>query len=131
MTTPYTYDRFQPGAMLGVWEETMNAELIAQWSELFGAHDSDTAARSHGLTVACMMRAYLGVVSPRPPGNIHARQKLSIIAPPKVDEAIRNEVWCVGKELRKERRYLTIEVKGDGEGGRPLYTGELSLIWAA
>jgi len=131
MSELYTYDRFAPGTMLGEWEGAIDAALQAKWDRLFGTRTTDASARTIGLTVACMMRAYLGIVSPRPPGNIHARQTLSIQGLPQDGEIVRTQVWCRDKELRKDRRYIYLEAIGTGNGGRPLYSGQMSLIWAA
>ncbi|MFQ6690572.1 hypothetical protein OMF49_17415, partial [Bordetella pertussis] len=91
----------------------------------------DQPARQVGLTVALMIRAYLNVVTPRPPGNIHAQQILSIDGLPGVGETVRSRIRCLGKEIRRERRYLQLEVSGVGERERNLYTGRMNLIWAA
>jgi len=130
MSEIYIYERFMPDTLLGEWQETLDSKLHAQWNEMFGDHPSDGAARAAGLAVACMMRAYLGVVSPRPPGNIHARQVVTLHNLPELGEVIRSRVWCRDKEMRRERRHLTIEVIGSGHENRPLYTGRMGLIWA-
>jgi len=131
VTSVFTYDRFTPGAVLGDWEEVLDTRLAATWERLFGTRESDQPAQQAGLTVALMMRAYLHVVTPRPPGNIHARQTLSILGLPQVGEAVRSRVRCIDKEIRRERRYLQLEVRGTGRDGRALYTGQMRLIWAA
>lgn len=131
MSALYTYDYFTPGSVLGDWEEPLDARLLALWERLFGARAQDAPARQAGLAVALMMRAYLNVVTPRPPGNIHARQALSVHGLPGSGERVRSTVRCLGKEIRGERRYLQLEVAGEGAAGRPLYTGRMSLIWAA
>lgn len=131
MSTLYTYDSFTPGCVLGDWEEPLDARLVAVWERLFGAEPRDAPARQAGLAVALMMRAYLNVVAPRPPGNIHARQALSVHGLPRAGERVRSQVRCLGKEMRGERRYLQLEVVGAGAGGRALYTGRMNLIWAA
>jgi len=78
-----------------------------------------------------MMRGYLGVVTPRPPGNVQARQRFTLDAPPQPGEVIHTVVTCLSKEIKRERRYLDLEVRGTGTGGRSIYRGILSLIWAA
>ena len=49
-----------------------------------------------------MMRAYLNVVTPRPPGNIHARQVLAVQALPQAGELVRSSIRCLGKEMRRD-----------------------------
>ncbi|AMG90651.1 hypothetical protein [Bordetella bronchiseptica] len=131
MTQLYTYETFTPGTVLGEWAEPLDARLVATWERLFGAEARDQPARQVGLTVALMIRAYLNVVTPRPPGNIHAQQILSIDGLPGVGETVRSRIRCLGKEIRRERRYLQLEVSGVGERERNLYTGRMNLIWAA
>lgn len=131
MSDLYTYERFTPGAVLGDWEERLDANLLAVWDRLFGAQAQDAPARQAGLAVALMMRAYLNIVAPRPPGNIHARQELAVRNLPLAGEVVRSRVRCLDKEMRRDRRYLQLEVSGKGAGGRALYTGKMNLIWAA
>lgn len=130
MTQPFTYDTFIPGATLGDWEEPLDDRLVKAWKRLFG-DQTDQSAQRAGLIVALMMRAYLNVVAPRPPGNIHARQELSIQDLPQPGEVIRSRVRCISKEIRRDRRYLQLEISGWGEQNRALYTGNMRLIWAA
>lgn len=131
MSDLYTYERFTPGAVLGDWEEPLDANLLAVWERLFGAQAQDAPARQAGLAVALMMRAYLNIVAPRPPGNIHARQELTVRNLPLAGEVVQSRVRCLDKEMRRDRRYLQLEVSGKGAGGRALYTGKMNLIWAA
>lgn len=131
MSSVFTYESFTPGAVLGDWEESLDAGLVAAWERLFGTRASDQSAQRAGLTVALMMRAYLHVVTPRPPGNIHARQLLSIQGLPRPGETVRSRVRCIDKEIRRDRRYLQLEVSGTGERERALYIGRMRLIWAA
>lgn len=126
-----TYDWFEPGALLGEWENTLDTELLAHWQSIFGQSAADRPAQAAGVTVVCMMRAYLSVVCPRPPGNIHTRQKFSLINMPVKGETILSRIWCEDKEKRKGRNYLYLETRGFGQEERPLYEGQMSLIWAA
>lgn len=122
-----TFDRFAPGAVMGEAVEVFDAALGARWRRLFG----ESAAEGAGVAVVMMMRAYLGIVAPRPPGNVHARQQLLLAALPRAGEAIRTVVTCESTELRRERRFVTLRATGTGEGGRAVYDGRLTLIWAA
>lgn len=131
MSELYTYERFTPGALLGHWEEPLSPSLMSAWERLFGDQPQDAPARQAGLAVALMMRAYLNVVTPRPPGNIHARQVLDVRGLPQSGELVRSSIRCVDKEIRRDRRYLQLEVSGTGADGRALYTGQMNLIWAA
>src|SRR5699024_601391 len=100
MTYSLTYDVFEPGSLMGTWDETFRPALADFWKQMFMIADEEQAALQGGLIVACMMRAYLNVLSGRPPGNIHGRQHLHIDSLPEINEVISTQVWCRGKEIR-------------------------------
>lgn len=125
-----TFDDFTPGQKLGETENTIEPDLLKEWLDLFGQNDSQkNVAQASALTIS-MMRAYLETVSPRPPGNIHTRQKLKLINLPFPGETIKSQIWCHDKEFRKNRNYLYLNMEGKGENSRQIYTGQMTLIWA-
>ena len=132
MSKAITFDDFRPGAVMGEAVQTYDAALSDRWRRIFGgaASDANRAAEAASLAVVMMMRAYLAVVTPRPPGNVHARQRLSFASLPQPGEAVRNVISCTAKEIRRERRYVDLTVNGSGADGRPIYSATLSLIWA-
>ena len=131
MTTPILFADFVPGTLMGERVEIYDAEQAKRWQSIFGCDDGGTAAEGASMVVISMMRGYLSLVTPRPPGNVHARQALRMRGIPKAGEPIRIEVRCTGKELRRERHYVDLDVQGTGEQGRALFDAQLSLIWAA
>jgi hypothetical protein len=131
MSRVILWDDFYPGQALGQTEETFDAGLSRAWQGIFGSEGAGTSAEGAAVAVAMMMRGYLGVVAPRPPGNVHARQRFTLHARPAQGEVIRTRVRCLGKEMKRERRYVDLEVHGTGEGARRIYDGVLTLIWAA
>lgn len=134
MSEIFTFERFAPGTVLGETTMTFDAALSQGWQRIFGDSAGDSAngaAEGAGVAVVMMMRAYLGVVTPRPPGNVHSRQRLSMRGVPRQGEAIRTVMRCESKELKRERRYVELRATGTGDGDRPIYDGRLTLIWAA
>ncbi len=134
MSPPIIFDDFQPGRVLGEHVETYGPELASRWQHIFGNppdEGADAAVEGASVAVVVMMRAYLGIVTPRPPGNVHARQRFSLADPPRPGETIRSVVACVSKELKRGRRCVELQVRGTGEGGRSIYGGSMTLIWAA
>jgi hypothetical protein len=77
------------------------------------------------------LRAYLRGITPRPPGNVHAAQRLHLHAAPQPGERVMTQIWCEGKEIRRERRHVFFRTVSTGRDGRPLFEGGLRLIWAA
>jgi hypothetical protein len=129
-----TYDTFEPGKTMGEAVLALDESHAQSWQKIFGNTASSGASESAegaGLLVAMMMRAYLAVVTPRPPGNVHARQRFRLHALPRQGEAVRTVISCEGKEIKRERRYVELLAQGTGDDGRAIYEGRLSLIWAA
>lgn len=128
--TPILFDDFVPGALIGERDEIYDEDQAARWQSLFGA-DPNPDAEGASMAVISMMRGYLELVTPRPPGNMHARQRMQMRALPQHGETIHVAVRCVSKEMRRERRHLELEVRGTGADARALFDAQLSLIWAA
>lgn len=124
------YDDFEPGRVLGEASETLAPDMARIWQSIFGPDGADGPAAGASLALVLMMRAYCRVVSPRPPGNVHARQSFTLAATPRSGEVVRTVVRCVAKEIKRERRYVELETSGTGEAGRALFTGRMTLVWA-
>jgi hypothetical protein len=131
MSAVILWDDFQPGATLGEITQVYDASLSSAWQGIFGKEGAGKPAEGAGIAVAMMMRGYLGVVTPRPPGNVHTRQRFTLEAMPSHGDPIRTVVTCLGKERKRDRRYVEFDVRGTGIGGRAIYNAVLTLIWAA
>ena len=125
-----TFADFEPGRELGAHVEAYAPALATAWQRIFSGASPGGTAEGASLAVVLAMRAYLTVVSPRPPGNIQARQRFQMHCVPHTGEAIRSEVRCIDKQIKRERLYVDLQVQGSGEDGRVLYTAVMSLIWA-
>jgi hypothetical protein len=131
---PILYDDFVPGAPMGEWTQVYDDEQAKRWQAIFGdapEKEGNGASEGASMAVIAMMRGYLNVVTPRPPGNVHARQRLQMHGIPRPGESIRLTVRCSGKALRRERKYVELTVLGNGVGDRALFDAVLTLIWAA
>ncbi|MFT0852027.1 hypothetical protein VRY85_14780 [Achromobacter sp. F4_2707] len=131
---PILFEDFQPGTLMGERVEVYDDKQAQRWMAIFGsasAGEPHDAAQAASMAIVGMMRAYLDVVAPRPPGNVHTKQKLTMHALPQLGEAMRIRVTCAGKEMRRARKYVELQVQGTGKDQRPLFEGLLTLIWAA
>ncbi|HYF18366.1 MAG TPA: hypothetical protein VEA40_10895 [Ramlibacter sp.] len=132
MTQPFLrFDDFEPGRLLGTHEDLVTPELLAEWQRLYPWDAAPPGQAPAAMATALVMRAYLQVAAPRPPGNVHAAQQLRLHAPPDIGEPIRTQVWCESRELRRERRHVGFRTVSTGRGERPLFEGGLRLVWAA
>lgn len=125
----WTYNDFQPGYEFGATHFRIAAERIRSWAEIYGGEDQPHVPP--GLLIVEMMKAYLDLVHPRPPGNIHAAQRLHCIdmAVP-ADAVFTASVCCHEKAQRKGRGWVTFDVTLR-TGKRDVLRGEIVTIWAA
>lgn len=134
MKKPMLYADLVPDVVIGKHTDLFSKEMSDQWNFIFKTSPGDAsghASEGASMAVVLAMRALLTVVSPRPPGNIHARQKFKHHALPRLNETIHSEVKCTRKEIKRERRYVDFQVIGTGEDGHLIYEAQMSLIWAA
>jgi hypothetical protein len=127
--TLWDFARFEAGQSLGSVTVTMDRARLRLWSEIF-EQPAPGETLSASLLVPAMMEAYLSLAQPRPPGNIHAGQKLVFFGrAPRPDEVLDIAVTVTEKFERKGRKWLrftcSIHV-----GGALLATGEILTIWA-
>lgn len=128
---PLLFDGFRPGAVMGVASERVDAVLLDHWTRLYPWDPPVAGEVPEGFCTVLLMRAYLRILALRPPGNLHARQRVALIAPPRIGEEVATEIRCSGKQLRKARRYVDLATRSTGEDGRALFDGAMTLIWAA
>ena len=126
-----TFDRFVVGRSYGSLTEAPDAALVDHWRQLYPQDDFPLDCAPPAMATVLMMRAYMHLLSPRPPGNIYARQQMKLGAPIRLGDTVRTEIECIGKELRRERRYVTVRARGTNQHGTTCFEGVLTLIWAA
>ena len=125
------FESFQPGAPLGESPFTFDASALAQWAALYPGDDATAPQMPPGMVSMIVMRAYMATITPRPPGNVHASQHIEMHRLPKLGETIRTALTCESKELRKERRWVHLASVSTDTRGNLLFTGRMTMIWAA
>lgn len=115
---------------MGVHSDLYDQAMSDRWRSIFATQE-DQAAEQASIALVLAMRALLSIVAPRPPGNVHARQHMTVHALPKIGEIIHTEVTCLAKQIKRERMYVDFAVNGTGTDDRKLFGAQMSLIWAA
>lgn len=133
MTTPILYEMLVPNQFMGQHTDVFDQNMSDKWQSIFNASSTGSPGEAERASILLVlaMRALLTVVAPRPPGNVHARQKMTTYALPHLNETICSKVTCLNKEIKRERRYVDFEVSAVGADGRQIYKAQMSLIWAA
>lgn len=124
-----TYDDFVPGQVMGSSRALLHAEGLRDWSSLFPEDDLN-GVMPHGMVAAIAMRAYTEVVQPRPPGNVHAVQHFDLFRLPRAGETLTTTIICLAKEIRRDRRRVTLQMDCAGTEG-PAFRGRMTVLWAA
>ncbi len=131
MSAVLTFRDFQPGAILGRRSLTLDRALLRPWEDLFPAEAPLSTAVPAGLLTAMMLRTYAQLVTPRPPGNIRARQRFELLALPPVGARVTTELRCLGKEIRNGRRQVHFGAEMCDRAGSPLLIERSTILWAA
>ena len=129
----FSFDHLKAGMILGRHEDRIDEPALANWRAIYGgsgADDPDARVPS-GFAAVLIMRAYLSIVSPRPPGNIHRLLALRTHAPLPRNQCLQTTVVCVAKEMRGERRYVRFSADCRCNDGALVVVGALELLWAA
>lgn len=126
----FDFAAFHPGHILGNHRERLDQSAIDRWCSLF-PDDRVGDTMPAGMVAAIMMRAYSAILADRPPGNVHASQRFSIHAMPQAGAELVTELRCLGKEIRKDRRWVEIASATHDGAGRMLFSGIMRTIWAA
>jgi acyl dehydratase len=124
----WVFDDFHSGQQLGRLSIALDDEHLAHWAAIYGA-PPDAECVPSGVLVAAMMEAYVKGIQPRPPGNIHAGQKLTFGKPVRVGDQLDAQVTCLWKERRKDRNWIGFGVTLRADG-RDALNGEIRSIWS-
>jgi acyl dehydratase len=126
------FDDFVIGAHLGGMELELSSSLIEEWRRLFPqapAQAGETRIPSGYISVITM-RAYMRALRDRPPGNIHGEQSYEVRRLPEIGATVVTDVSCIGKEIRRERRWVTFGTRTRNSDGVPMFRGEMKIAWS-
>lgn len=126
-----TFEDFKPGASFGSRTICLDEDILSPWLAIFPNDRAHLPQMPPALMLPIMMRAYLALVAPRPPGNIHGSQWIRIHKRPQLGDAVVTEVGCMDKEMRGGRRWVTLSTQSRSAGGDLLFEGRKRLVWAA
>jgi hypothetical protein len=127
-----TFDRLQPGQILGEARISVDAACLSAWDSMFP--ESIAAAGDHlpaGLVIALMMRGYIAILGDRPRGNIHAEQEFAWETPVPKGPILVVTLSCLRKQIAGERRWVWFDNQISSEGCVRHVRSAMKLLWAA
>lgn len=124
------FDDFVEDKVLGDESFTISEEAFAKWTSLY---PDDTACRPlmpPGMIAMVVMRGYMKVIPKRPPGNMHAEQRIDLIRLPNIGDTVTTTYRCARKEERLGRKWVYLTSDTADDSGESLFLGRMTSIWA-
>ena len=125
-----TFDRFEPGAVIGTVTFDLTEARMAEWRMLFPDEPASGPTLPPGLVIAMMMRGYIHILGERPDGNVHAEQELRWFGPAPCNEPLVVGLRCLRKEVRSQRRWVWLENSVGNQAGATYLRGTMRMLWA-
>jgi len=127
---PWSFEAFQPDALIGTTSLAFDEAVMKQWQALFGTVGSGSEVPMATIPLLIMC-AFSAVVVPRPPGNLHISQQCHLYRLPIIGQRMTAHVVCSSKELRGERRIVQFSIDLiDAQTQGLLCTGLTTIFWA-
>ena len=124
-----TFAEFHTGMALGKSTQVLGQELLDSWYRIYGSGGSARFVPT-ALIMVLIMRSYMEAVGPRPPGNIHAGQSLSVHGSIGIGDEIETSFSCGSKE-HKRHHFVTLDTRSVRLSDNSLIaTGAMTMIWA-
>jgi hypothetical protein len=124
----FDYAAFEPGSTYGEHDFAVTAEEVAAWRSLFGGAGAEWMPA--GMVPVVAMRAYMAVVTPRPPGNVHGASTFRVYRRVRVGETLRTTVGCEGKDIRKGRKIVRLGLHCRGATGDVAFDATITSLVA-
>ncbi len=127
---PLLFDDFVENEVIGDQSFTISEAAFTQWT---GLYPGDTACRPYmppGMMAMVVMRGYMHAIPDRPPGNIHAEQRIELVRLPKIGDTVTTTYRCDRKEERVGRKWVYLTSDTADAEGNTLFSGRMTSIWA-
>ena len=126
----FDFARYQAGESYGSHALHLGPGLAAQWRMLYPGHEGEDDRVPAGMLCVITMRAYTSLITPRPPGNIHGRQRFDVGRLPKFGERVTTSIHCESKEIRNGRFWVHLLFETLDASGAYLFRGRFVSIVA-
>lgn len=127
----WSFADFEPGEAIGSADQTIDDEAIEDWLAIYRGEPDTRPLVPAGMAMLIVMRGYANAVRPRPEGNVHAAQKLTIVRVPRVGDHLTTRVRCHDKQMKRERRWVTFDIEVSDQHDNVCYRATNTSVWAA
>ena len=126
----WTFDDFIPGQPIGEGILSLDDQYVTDWLAIYTHEPDPRPFIPAGMAMLIVMRGFAQAVDPRPPGNVHAGQRLSIESVPRVGDTLTIGIGCEDKTIKRDRRWVTFRVDVTDHHNKLCYRGDITSIWA-
>ncbi|MCW5632127.1 MAG: MaoC family dehydratase [Rubrivivax sp.] len=126
----FNYAHYEPGRHYGARDFVVDESTVSKWRSVY-PDDDDPGVMPAGMLAMIVIDAVLTLNSPRPPGGVHGGQTFDVKRMPRIGQTIRTDVWCLDKEIKKDRKWVRVrsETRAVGSGAL-LFTGIMTTLVA-
>ena len=126
----FDYAHYEPGRHYGARSFAVDESTVAKWRSVH-PNDDDPGVMPAGMLAMIVIDAVLTLNAPRPPGGVHGGQTFDIRRMPRIGETIRTDVWCLDKEIKKDRKWVRVRSETRAVGSNELlFTGVMTTLVA-
>lgn len=126
----FNYAHYEPGRHYGAGDFAVDESTVAKWRSVY-PNDDDPGVMPAGMLAMIVIDAVLTLNSPRPPGGVHGGQTFDIRRMPRTGETLHTDVWCLDKEIKKDRKWVRVRSETRAVGSNELlFTGVMTTLVA-
>ncbi len=127
---PILFDDFEPGTQIGSQSLHIDEAMFDLWVSLYPNDAACRPVMPPGMMAMVVMRGYMYVIPQRPPGNIHAEQRIDLVQLPKIGDTVTTIYHCERREERVGRKWVYLTSDTADESGKLLFSGRMTTIWS-
>jgi len=127
---PILFADFEADTEIGTQTFTISEEMFALWTKLYPADAACSPFMPPGMMAMVVMRGYMGAIPNRPPGNIHAEQRIELLQLPNIGDTVKTAFRCSRREQRVGRKWVYLTSDTTDETGNILFVGRMTSIWS-
>lgn len=127
---PILFADFEPDSELGSHVIQIDEAMFALWVSLYPNDAACRPVMPPGMMAMVVMRGYMSTIPERPPGNIHAEQRIDLVQLPKIGDAVTTIYRCERMEERLGRKWVYLTSNTVDDAGNTLFTGRMTTIWS-
>ena len=127
---PILFADFEAGAKIGSHTFQIDNAMFELWTSLYPNDAACLPVMPPGMMAMVVMRGYMYAIPKRPPGNIHAEQRIELVRLPNIGDIVTTTYYCERAEERVGRKWVFLTSDTADDAGNMLFAGRMTSIWS-